>query len=188
MLVTNFIFRKLSLTTIATVTAVAATGGAALGVMAGAAAVTGVSTAGVMGLTAATTAGAATGAVTGATIAGSTGLVTSAAVIATKTTVAAPVVAQGVLVAHAVKHVGEYVIDEIKGRVQPVRGSVVYCDLTLGNGIAEHTGIYIGNNEIVHLNRHGFIEAVSPKEFLSGWTTGFNIYVSCQGDSAGSRM
>ena len=173
------------LTTIATVTAVAATGGAALGVMAGAAAVTGVSTAGVMGLTAAT-AGAATGAVTGATIAGSTGLVTSAAVIATKTTVAtaAPVVAQGVLVAHAVKHVGEYVIDEIKGRVQPVRGSVVYCDLTLGNGIAEHTGIYIGNNEIVHLNRHGFIEAVSPKEFLSGWTTGFNIYVSCQGDSA----
>ncbi|OTG38592.1 hypothetical protein B7G60_15025, partial [Staphylococcus aureus] len=62
--------------------------------------------------------------------------------------------------------------------------AVVYCDLTLGNGIAEHTGIYIGNNEIVHLNRHGFIEAVSPKEFLAAWTTGFNIYVSCQGDSA----
>ncbi|MEZ2902138.1 lecithin retinol acyltransferase family protein [Acinetobacter terrestris] len=173
------------LTTIATVTAVAATGGAALGVIAGAAAVTGVSTAGVMGLTAATTTGAATGAVTGATIAGSTGLVTSAAVIATKTTiVTAPTVAQVALAAHTVKHVGEYVIDEIKGRTHPVRGSVVYCDLTLGNGIAEHTGIYIGNNKIVHLNRYGFIEAVSPKQFISGWTTGFNIYVSCQGDSA----
>lgn len=172
------------LATIATVTAVAATGGAALGVIAGAAAVTGVSTAGVMGLTAATTAGAATGAVTGATIAGSTGLATSAAVIATKTTIATTTVAQVAVVAHTVKHVGEYVIDEIKGRILPVRGSVVYCDLTLGNGIAEHTGIYIGNNKIVHLNRHGFIEAVSPKQFLSGWTTGFNIYVSCQGDSA----
>lgn len=168
------------LTTIATVTAVAATGGAALGVMAGAA-VTGVSTVGVMGLT---TASAATGAVTGVTIAGSTGLATSAAVIATKTTIATTTVAQAVVAAHTVKHVGEYVIDEIKGRILPVRGSVVYCDLTLGNGIAEHTGIYIGNNKIVHLNRHGFIEAVSPKQFISGWTTGFNIYVSCQGDSA----
>ena len=175
---TNYIFRKLSLTTIATVTAVAATGGAALGVMAGAAAVTGVSTAGVMGFT------TATGAVTGATVAGSTGLLTSAAVVATKTAMTTTTAAQVAVAAHTVKHVGGYLIDEIKGRVQPVRGSVVYCDLTLGNGIAEHTGIYIGNNEIVHLNRHGFIEAVSPKEFLAGWTTGFNIYVSCQGDSA----
>jgi len=156
--VTNFIFRKLSLTTIATVTAVAATGGAALGVMAGAAAVTGVSTAGVMGFTAATT---ATGAVTGATVAGSTGLLTSAAVVATKTGMTTTTAAQVAVAAHTVKHVGGYLIDEIKGRVQPVRGSVVYCDLTLGNGIAEHTGIYIGNignignNEIVHLNRHG---------------------------------
>ncbi|WP_205666498.1 lecithin retinol acyltransferase family protein [Acinetobacter sp. WCHA39] len=166
------------LTTIATVTAVAATGGAALGVMAGAAAVTGVSTAGVMGFT------TATGAVTGATVAGSTGLLTSAAVVATKTAMTTTTAAQVAVAAHTVKHVGGYLIDEIKGRVQPVRGSVVYCDLTLGNGIAEHTGIYIGNNEIVHLNRHGFIEAVSPKEFLAAWTTGFNIYVSCQGDSA----
>ena len=79
--------------------------------------------------------------------------------------------AQVAVAAHTVKHVGGYLIDEIKGRVQAVRGSVVYCDLTLGNGIAEHTGIYIGNignNEIVHLNRHGFIEAVSRKSFWLG--------------------
>lgn len=163
------------LMTIATVTAVAATGGAALGLAAGATAITGASAAGVMGFTA----------TTGATIGGSTGLATSVAVIAAKSTVAiTPKVAVTAIGAHAVKHVGEYLIDEIKGRVLPVRGSVVYCDLTLGNGIAEHTGIFVGNDRIVHLNRHGFIEAVSPKQFISGWTTGFNIYVSCQGDIA----
>ncbi|MCK8639471.1 lecithin retinol acyltransferase family protein [Acinetobacter schindleri] len=170
------------LTTIATVTAVAATGGAALGVMAGTAAVTGVSTAGVMGFTAATTAGTATGAVTGATIAGSTGLVTSAAVIATKTTAVTTPTVMGLVGLHTAKNAGEYVIDLIKGKVTPVRGSVVYCDLTAGRKLAEHSGIYIGDNRIVHLNRHGYIEIVSPQQFISGITTGNEIYVSCEGE------
>ena len=173
------------LTSIAAVTAVAATGGAALGAVAGTAVVTGAS-AGVMGLTAGAT-GAATGAMTGATIAGSTGLVTSAAVVATKTstlTVPVMVAAQSGIAVHAIKHIGEYIIDEIKGRVTPVRGSVVYCDLTLGNGFAEHSGIYIGNNEIVHLNRHGQIEIVTPQQFISGATAGSEIYVSCEGEWA----
>ncbi|SFT26444.1 hypothetical protein SAMN05444586_10832 [Acinetobacter bohemicus] len=175
------------LTSIAAVTAVAATGGAALGAVAGTAVVTGAS-AGMMGLTAGAATGAATGAMTGATIAGSTGLVTSAAVVATKTsTITAPVVmaaAQSALTVHTIKHVGEYIIDEIKGRVTPVRGSVVYCDLTLGNGFAEHSGIYIGNKEIVHLNRHGQIEIVTPQQFISGATAGSEIYISCEGEWA----
>ena len=182
------------LTSIAAVTAIAATGGAALGAMAVTSVATGVSTVGVMGfaVTGATagamtgaTVGATAGAVTGATVAGSTTLLTSAAVVAAKTTVVTTsTVAKVALVTHATKHVSEYIIDEMKGRVLPVRGSVVYCDLTLGNGLAEHTGIYIGNDKIVHLNRHGFIEAVSPKQFISGPITGFNIYVSCEGESA----
>src|SRR5690606_25501713 len=35
---------------------------------------------------------------------------------------------------------------------------------------------------IVHLNRHGDIDVVSPQQFISGITTGNEIYVSCEGD------
>ncbi|QOH81206.1 lecithin retinol acyltransferase family protein [Plesiomonas shigelloides] len=59
---------------------------------------------------------------------------------------------------------------------EPVLGSVVYCDLAFG--YAEHSGIYIGNGKIAHLNKYGCIEAVTPKEFIDG-TTAISIYVSC---------
>ncbi len=39
---------------------------------------------------------------------------------------------------------------------EPAIGSVVYCDLVAG--FADHSGIYIGNNEIVHLNGDGWVE------------------------------
>ncbi|ENX21431.1 MULTISPECIES: lecithin retinol acyltransferase family protein [Acinetobacter] len=120
--------------------------------------------------------------VTGATIAGSTGLVTSAAVIATKTTAVTTPTVMGLVGLHTAKNAGEYVIDLIKGKVTPVRGSVVYCDLTAGRKLAEHSGIYIGDNRIVHLNRHGYIEIISPQQFISGITTGNEIYVSCEGE------
>ena len=116
------------------------------------------------------------------TIAGSTGLVTSAAVIATKTTAVTTPTVMGLVGLHTAKNAGEYVIDLIKGKVTPVRGSVVYCDLTAGRKLAEHSGIYIGDNRIVHLNRHGYIEIVSPQQFISGITTGNEIYVSCEGE------
>jgi len=69
--------------------------------------------------------------------------------------------------------------------VYPVKGSVVYCDLAFGN--AEHSGIYIGNNEIVHLDGSGNVEIVDPKEFLNrldGFNLAISIYVSCDGSSA----
>ena len=50
-------------------------------------------------------------------------------------------------------------------KVMPKKGSVLYCDLSFG--IAEHSGIYVGDNRIVHLNGKGEIEAVSPAAFLS---------------------
>src|SRR5690606_2362670 len=101
---------------------------------------------------------------------------------ATKTIVATTPTVIGLAGLHTAKNVGEYVIDLIKGRVTPVRGSIVYCDLTAGHNLAEHSGIYIGNNRIVHLNRHGDIDVVSPQQFISGITTGNEIYVSCEGD------
>ena len=58
----------------------------------------------------------------------------------------------------------------------PTRGSVVYCDLALST--VEHTGIYVGDNKIVHLDGSGLIEVVTPEKFLQrldGWNTAMSI-------------
>lgn len=69
--------------------------------------------------------------------------------------------------------------------VIPVEGSILYTDL-LGD-YAQHSGVYIGDGRIVDLNRHGEIQIVSPREFMSGGT-GTEIRVSCIGSRAiGSR-
>jgi hypothetical protein len=68
---------------------------------------------------------------------------------------------------------------------EPSIGSIVYCYLV--GGYAEHSGIYIGNNKIVHLNGSGLIEEVSPKEFterLGGFNPPSSIFVSCSGKKA----
>jgi hypothetical protein len=63
---------------------------------------------------------------------------------------------------------------------EPAIGAVVYCDLALGH--AEHSGIYIGDGLIAHLNKFGFVEAVGRKEFIAG-TPAISIYTSCFGSS-----
>jgi hypothetical protein len=73
-----------------------------------------------------------------------------------------------------------FVDNVIRDCVYPIKGSVVYCDLAFGN--AEHSGIYIGNDEIVHLDGSGDIEIVTPKVFLArlgGFNSAISIYVSC---------
>lgn len=80
----------------------------------------------------------------------------------------------------------ESFVDAFRDSVRPVPGSIVYCDLLMG--YMEHSGVYIGNNQIVHLTGNGDIEIVSPQEFVEG-TTALNIYVSCRGESAvGSKL
>jgi hypothetical protein len=74
-----------------------------------------------------------------------------------------------------------------KEKVYPVPGSVVLCDLVANE---YHSGIYIGNNRIVHLEGSGEICSVSPERFLKrlGGLTGANvIFVSCDidGDPVG---
>lgn len=68
----------------------------------------------------------------------------------------------------------------------PIRGSIVYCDLVLG--YAEHSGVYIGQDKIVHRNGKGEIEIVSSREFISN-TSAITIYVSCDryGNAVGSE-
>ncbi|MBT0080860.1 lecithin retinol acyltransferase family protein [Vibrio alginolyticus] len=68
----------------------------------------------------------------------------------------------------------------------PVRGSIVYCDLAFG--YAEHSGVYVGDDRIIHRNGKGLIEAVSIHQFLAD-TSAISIYISCnaQGSAVGSE-
>jgi len=81
--------------------------------------------------------------------------------------------------------IGQFVdsaIDNIfKDMVKPLEGCIVHCGLA---HVVEHSGIYIGNGEIVHLDGNGRIEAVTPRQFLErldGLNTAMGIYVSCIG-------
>lgn len=73
-------------------------------------------------------------------------------------------------------NVAESIVDACRDQVQPTIGSILYCDLAFG--YMDHSGVYVGNNEIIHLSRNGHIESVTPKEFISGGTA-CSIYVSC---------
>lgn len=67
---------------------------------------------------------------------------------------------------------------------KPIAGTPVYCKLAL---VVEHTGIYVGNGKIVHLNGDGNIEAVGPKEFcarLDGLNPTRTIYFAEWGGKA----
>jgi hypothetical protein len=93
----------------------------------------------------------------------------------------APVMASKIL-GKPINNLVESVVDNvIREKVGiPAIGSVVYCDLAAGQ--AEHSGIYVGDNSIVHLNGDGNIEKVSPTEFmqrLGGLNTAISIYMSC---------
>lgn len=85
-------------------------------------------------------------------------------------------------------------IDNVfKDHVKPEDGSVVLCDLTVIPGLNlvemnfEHTGIYVGYNEIIHRDGDGYLERVSPKKFierLGGLNAAMSIYVACRGEKA----
>lgn len=62
----------------------------------------------------------------------------------------------------------ESVVDGCRDAVQPIPGSVLYCDLTFG--FTEHSGIYLGNGRIAHLNGKGLIEMAILATFMRRWT------------------
>lgn len=72
-------------------------------------------------------------------------------------------------------------------QVTPVAGSVVYYRM-LG-GLAEHSGIYVGDGMVVHLNGFGFVEKVGVDEFIysmNGVSSNHDVYVSaCSGKAVG---
>ncbi|WP_336769979.1 lecithin retinol acyltransferase family protein [Bacillus bombysepticus] len=52
---------------------------------------------------------------------------------------------------------------------EPGLGAPIFCDL--GFGYIDHSGIYIGNNEVVQLNGKGLIEKLSLEGFTINITT-----------------
>lgn len=69
-------------------------------------------------------------------------------------------------------------------------GSILYCNLAVA---FEHTGIYVGNNRVVHLNGNGKIEEVSLNRFvnrLDGRNPAISIYcaVDCSNEPISDRL
>lgn len=80
--------------------------------------------------------------------------------------------------------VKSFIDNVFRPKVKPKIGSVVYCSLI--PSVIEHSGIYVGDNEIIHLNRLGYIEKVSIEKFIEK-TPSITIYVSSRnGDSVGN--
>lgn len=75
--------------------------------------------------------------------------------------------------------IGSFIDNVIRDTVNaPAAGSVVYCDLLN----VEHSGIYVGNGKIVHLDGSGVICKVSASIFLDrldGLNTAMSIYTVC---------
>ena len=73
--------------------------------------------------------------------------------------------------------------------VRPAVGSVVYCNLAM---VAEHSGVYVGDGQIVHLNGNGRIERVSAEKFcerFGGKNPSFTIFcpTNWQGKAVGDK-
>lgn len=149
--------------------------------VAGTAVVTGGSSllvnAGVSGLVAAGSSTVGLGVATAGTVATIETIVT--------TSTAGSTIISSALGGHVAMNIGQSFIDNvILDKVHPTRGCVVYCDLAMA---AEHSGIYVGDGRIVHLDGSGKIEMVSAEEFigrLGGLNPALSIYVSCDDDGA----
>lgn len=94
-----------------------------------------------------------------------------------------------VVAAHLAENAGESFIDNvIRDTVIPCIGSVLHADLLF---TFEHSGIYVGNGEVVELNGNGVVQKVSLADFMGNdWKmTAISVYVSsCDGRAVGSEQ
>lgn len=84
-----------------------------------------------------------------------------------------------------IKGIKYFIDSNFRKQVTPLPGSVLYCDLWVG---AEHSGIYVGDQEIANIEvtdvAEGTVNRCGPASFTSKSTLGRKIYVSCDGDGA----
>lgn len=95
------------------------------------------------------------------------------------------------MISHFLSSITSSLLDNfLYDTVTPIPGSFLYCDLALN--MLEHSGIYIGNGKIAHLDGDGEVKSSNPIQFLNrlnGLNTALTIYVSCKGGNAvGSEM
>lgn len=85
-----------------------------------------------------------------------------------------------ILSSFGIKGIKKWIDNNFREKVVPVEGSVVYCNLL---GAVEHSGIYIGNNEISNIIVEEFaigrVKKVSPANFTDKSSGDRQIYVSC---------
>ena len=65
---------------------------------------------------------------------------------------------------------------------EPAYGGIVQCELLFG--LAAHSGIYVGNGDIVHLDGDGIVIRSNAREFLDrldGWNSAISVYTDCMG-------
>ncbi|MEF4941887.1 lecithin retinol acyltransferase family protein, partial [Escherichia coli] len=63
---------------------------------------------------------------------------------------------------------------------EPAYGGIVQCELLFG--LAAHSGIYVGNGDIVHLDGDGTVIKSKAKGFLDrldGWNSAISVYTDC---------
>lgn len=98
-----------------------------------------------------------------------------------------------------VRETNSFIDNVFRDKVKPKLGSVVHCDLSaipspfltlppipyLDKFKLEHSGIYIGDGMIAHRDGDGYLDRVTPSEFLdrlNGKNCAISVYVSCIGD------
>lgn len=63
---------------------------------------------------------------------------------------------------------------------EPAYGGIVQCELLFS--LAAHSGIYVGNGDIVHLDGDGTVIKSKAKGFLDrldGWNSAISVYTDC---------
>ena len=93
---------------------------------------------------------------------------------------------------HLVDNLEESNIDNcVRDKVCPKPGSVLYIEMACSVADAAHSGIYVGEGDVVELSGEGTIQKVSVSEFLDVplfVNTAISIYVSCKdGHAVGSQ-
>lgn len=83
---------------------------------------------------------------------------------------------------HATLRIGSsFIYNVFFDAVEPMIGSLIFCKLAMNQ--LDHSGIYVGDGQIVHLDGSGLIEMVSASTFLArldGLNIATSIYVSCK--------
>ncbi len=83
-----------------------------------------------------------------------------------------------------------FIDNVIRDKVYPCIGSILYIDMAFG--FADHTGVYVGNGQVVELSGEGIVQKVPVDGFMNTpalVNSAISIYVSShEGAAVGSSV